>query len=177
MSLVTSCNLLDWIWPSDDLSWSMQSQGKIRTRSRKVQWKDIKIRSRQREMKVKVSSRQDKTNSKQGLGNTRTTSTINTTWWVLTVDTMEINLPYFCQTPVQSDSPLQVRRTRSWLCFPPVTTTTNNPHQNLPENVLQTWKLATRLNSQNYDQVRCHGWSTTIPRMVTHQPKDGHPPS
>ena len=22
----------------------------------------------------------------------------------------------------------------------------------------------------------CHGWSPTIPRMVTHQPKDGHPP-
>ena len=25
----------------------------------------------------------------------------------------------FCQTPVQSDSPVQVSRTRSWLCFPP----------------------------------------------------------
>ena len=22
----------------------------------------------------------------------------------------------------------------------------------------------------------CHGWSPTIPRRVTHQPKDGHPP-
>ena len=22
----------------------------------------------------------------------------------------------------------------------------------------------------------CQGWSPTIPRMVTHQPKDGHPP-
>ena len=28
---------------------------------------------------------------------------------------------WFCQTPVQSDSPVQVSRTRSWLCFPPVT--------------------------------------------------------
>ena len=33
---------------------------------------------------------------------------------------------YFCQTPVQSDSPVQVSRTRSWLCFPCVTRTTNN---------------------------------------------------
>ena len=24
--------------------------------------------------------------------------------------------------------------------------------------------------------MRCHGWSATIPRMVTHHPKDGHPP-
>ena len=22
----------------------------------------------------------------------------------------------------------------------------------------------------------CHGWSATIPRMVAHHPKDGHPP-
>ena len=22
----------------------------------------------------------------------------------------------------------------------------------------------------------CHGWSPTIPRMVDHQPNDGHPP-
>ena len=23
---------------------------------------------------------------------------------------------------------------------------------------------------------KCHGWSPTIPRLVTHQPKDGQPP-
>ena len=36
--------------------------------------------------------------------------------------------------------------------FPPsqVTTTSNSPHQNLPEgSVLQTWYFAHRLNSQN----------------------------
>ena len=48
----------------------------------------------------------------------------------------------------------------------------------LPERiVLQAWNLASRLNSQNQDQVKYHGWSATIPRMVTHHPKDGHPPS
>ena len=24
------------------------------------------------------------------------------------------------------------------------------------------------------DQVKCHGWSTTMPRMVTHHSKDGN---
>ena len=37
--------------------------------------------------------------------------------------------------------------------FPPsqeVTTTSNNPHQNLPEgSVIQAWNLGLRLNSQN----------------------------
>ena len=50
--------------------------------------------------------------------------------------------------------------------------------QNLPERgVLQTWTLAHIHYSQNQDQVKCHGWSATIPRMVTHHPKDGRPPS
>ena len=48
--------------------------------------------------------------------------------------------------------------------------------QNLPEGiVLQAWNLASRLNSQNYDQVTTvidgpstsPGWSPTIQRMVT----------
>ena len=50
--------------------------------------------------------------------------------------------------------------------FPPsrqLTTTRNNPHQNLPEgSVLRTWYLALRLNSLFKDQV------TTV--------MDGHPP-
>ena len=42
---------------------------------------------------------------------------------------------------------------------------------NLPEgSVLQIWNLAPRLNSQNQDQVKYHGWSAAIPRMVTHHP-------
>ena len=68
----------------------------------------------------------------------------------------------YCQTPVQSDSTVQVSRTNR----------TNNPHQNLPEgSVLQTWYLALRLNSQNEDQVASAmdgnppsvGWSPTLP--------------
>ena len=56
--------------------------------------------------------------------------------------------------------------------------TNNNPHQNLPEgNVLQNWNLVTRLNSQNLDQGKWHGWSATIPRMVTDHSKGGHKPS
>ena len=34
-----------------------------------------------------------------------------------------IGIKIYCQTPVQSDSTVQVSRTRSWLCFPLVTTT------------------------------------------------------
>ena len=88
-----------------------------------------------------------------------------------------ITLTNYCQTPVQSDSTVQVSRTRSLLCFPPVTRTSNNPHQNLPAgSVLQTWNLAPRLNSQNQDQVMCYRWSVTILRMVTNHSKDGHQP-
>ena len=48
--------------------------------------------------------------------------------------------------------------------------------QNLPKgSVQQTWNLAPWLNSQNQDQVKYHGWSATIPRMVTHHPLDGYP--
>ena len=52
--------------------------------------------------------------------------------------------------------------------------------KNLPEGiVLQTWNLASRLNSQNQDQVTTvrdgqspsPGWSPTIHRMVTNHPK------
>ena len=49
--------------------------------------------------------------------------------------------------------------------------------QNTPKGiVLQTWNLASRINLQNLDQVKCHGWSVTIPRMVTYHPNDSHPP-
>ena len=47
--------------------------------------------------------------------------------------------------------------------------------QNLLEGiVLQTWNLASRLNSPYQDQVKCHGWSATIPSLVTLHPKGGH---
>ena len=50
--------------------------------------------------------------------------------------------------------------------------------QNIPKrSVVQAKTLAPRLNSQNEDQVKCHGWPATIPRMVTHHPEEGHPQS
>ena len=83
-------------------------------------------------------------------------------------------------------------KTKSWLCFTPVTrrtrrrtrrtrrrtrrTRTRTPHQNLSEgSVLQTWNLVPRLNWQNKDQVKYNRWSVTIPRMVTPNSRDGHP--
>ena len=49
-------------------------------------------------------------------------------------------------------------------------------HKNVLE-LLQTWNLEPRHNSQNQDKVKSHGWLDTITRMVTHHPKDGHPPT
>ena len=37
--------------------------------------------------------------------------------------------------------------------------------------VLQTWNLVSRIDQQNLDQVKGHGWSAIIPRMVTHHSK------
>ena len=63
---------------------------------------------------------------------------------------------------------------------------TNQPKDGHPPegSVVQTWNLALKFNSQNKSQVSTSmdghlpslGWSPTNPRMVTHQPKDGHPP-
>ena len=40
--------------------------------------------------------------------------------------------------------------------------------QNLPEGILsQPWNLSNKIK----DQVKCRGWSATIPRKVTHNPK------
>ena len=48
----------------------------------------------------------------------------------------------------------------------------STPIQNIPERiVLQPWNLVSRIDQQNLDQVKCHGWSATIPRMVTHHSK------
>ena len=50
---------------------------------------------------------------------------------------------------------------------------THKPKDGHPpeENILETWNLTLKLNPQNKDQVTT-GWSPTITRMVTHQPKD-----
>ena len=87
----------------------------------------------------------------------------------------------FCQTPVQSDSTAQVSQTISWLCFPPVTTTTRTrtrrtPHQNPPEgSVLLHYRLAIwhkdlthkikTMWSAMDGQPPSRGWSSTIQNL------------
>ena len=42
-------------------------------------------------------------------------------------------------------------------------------------SVLETWNLAPRLKLKKITPGdNCHGWSPTMPRMVTHQPEDDH---
>ena len=36
--------------------------------------------------------------------------------------------------------------------------------------------LQSSMDSYQVKSDNCQGWSKTTPRMVTHQPKDGHPP-
>ena len=48
----------------------------------------------------------------------------------------------------------------------------------LKGNLLQTWNLAQRLNSQNLNKgYNYHSWSAIIPWMVSHHPKDSPSPS
>ena len=50
--------------------------------------------------------------------------------------------------------------------------------QNVPlGSVLQTLNSAHRLDSQNEDQVKCQGWSATIPTQDGHQPSKGWSPT
>ena len=57
--------------------------------------------------------------------------------------------------------------TRTLLCKPHPTIETQCPH-----NFSCNWaNCAQTLKAQNLDQVKCHGWSATISRMVTHHPK------
>ena len=51
--------------------------------------------------------------------------------------------------------------------------------QNLARSELKTIYVDFLQSSMDLCQVKidnCQGWSPTIPRMVTHQPKIGHPP-
>ena len=77
---------------------------------------------------------------------------------------------------LQSKSiPVQVKWTRSWLCFPPVTTRTTRTRTTLTK-IYQN-EVYYRLGIWNINFSHKIKTSTTIPRMVTHHPKDGHLPS
>ena len=78
----------------------------------------------------------------------------------------------FCQTPVQAQQ-LSPSRTRSWLCFPPVTTT-RTTRRRTPTKIYQN-EVYYRLGIWNIDLTHKIKTSPSIPGLVTHHPKDSHP--
>ena len=79
----------------------------------------------------------------------------------------------FCsQTPVPAQQ-LSPSQTRSWLCFPHVTTTTTT---RTPTKIYQN-EVYYRPGIWNIDWAHKIKTSPTIPGMVSNQPEVGHPPS
>ena len=82
---------------------------------------------------------------------------------------------------LQSKSiPVQVKRTRSWLCFPPVTTrrtTRTRTTRTRTLTKIYQKEVYFRLGIWNIDLTHKIMTSPTIPGMVTHHPKVGYPPS
>ena len=86
----------------------------------------------------------------------------------------------YCQTPVQAHQ-VSPSRTRSWLCFPPVTTRTRTRTKTTRTTLTKIYQneVCYKLRIWNIDltpklrpQPPSLGWSITIPRLVNHSPKD-----
>ena len=96
------------------------------------------------------------------------------TWWCTSTQNSAVNI--FCQAPVQS--PDFSLGTRSWLCFPPVTTTTRtnkNPHQNLAEGeVLEIRNLTHKLLMGYW--LSLGSWGSEGPISQEEQEEQAPPP-